>query len=88
MGLFAIRYIPAALALAGAAWLCFWVFCLVNANATLESRVTALHGDLITCGSRLSNIMEDQVSDATINDPNNFSVPDAWMRSTGTESGN
>ena len=81
MGLFAIRYIPAALLIAGAAWVCFWVFGLVSANAALEARVTALHSDLMTCGARLSNIMEDMQSDATVNDPNDFDVPQSWMRS-------
>jgi hypothetical protein len=88
VGLFAIRYIPAALLLAGVAWVCFWVFGLVNANAALEARVAALHNDLMTCGARLSNITEDMQSDATVNDPNDFDVPPHWLRTEGTDAGN
>lgn len=35
--------------------------------------------ELATCAARVVNIQEDMESDATVDDPRNFDVPERWL---------
>lgn len=45
----------------------------------LKSEIAALKGELNTCAARNQNLIEDKKSDATVNDPRDYDVPDRWL---------
>lgn len=54
----------------------------INASVTADNE--RLSASLATCSARIKNIQEDKESDATVIDPNDYVVPDIWMRPAGT----
>lgn len=72
--------------LAGAAFLALlgaggYVMTLQGKVATQRAEIARLSAELITCGARVKNIIEDRKSDAQIPDNlDGFTVPDSWLR--------
>jgi len=72
-----IAGLVACLGLGGAAW---W-FQASAARLRAENKV--LSARLFACDARSANLEEDKKSDATVNDPSEFDVPDHWLRPEG-----
>jgi phage shock protein A len=51
-----------------------------RALTALEAENASLAAQVATCSARITNLLEDKESDATVTDPADFAVPDHWMR--------
>lgn len=51
-----------------------------RALTALEAKNSSLAAQVATCSARINNLLEDKESDATVADPDDFAVPDHWMR--------
>jgi len=77
----ALPFVPYVAAAAIAALLggVIYVQHLTGRIDALKHENARLAGQIATCNARIGNILEDRESDQTVDDPNNFNVPDGWL---------
>lgn len=70
------------------AGLSVYVWLLTGWLDTAKLDLRDARAELATCAARVVNIQEDMESDATVDDPRNFDVPERWLMPSSSTGSN